>query len=99
MSEITPEEFADSEPGAKFSVFSKTVSSSLGSAVTIGGCLHNLLRNKKTKTFITSSNECTLQPKVSKGKRHGQQLTESIRFKVTLEVNVSRVKKELRPRV
>jgi hypothetical protein len=37
MSEINPEDFADSEPGAKFSVFPKTVSSSLGSAVAIGG--------------------------------------------------------------
>jgi len=30
---------------------------------------------------------------------HGRSLTKSIRFKVTSEVNVSRVKKELGPRV
>jgi hypothetical protein len=46
MSEITPEDFADSEPGAKFSVFPKTVTSSQGSSLIIGGCIHNLLRNK-----------------------------------------------------
>ena len=38
-----------------------------------------------------------LRSKISKGKRHGQPLTESIRFKVTLEVKVSKVKKELGP--
>jgi hypothetical protein len=44
-SEISLETFADSEPRAKFSVFPKILSSSLG-FVAIGGCLHNLLRNK-----------------------------------------------------
>ena len=34
---IAPEAFADSEPEAKFSIFPKTVSSSLGSVVAIGG--------------------------------------------------------------
>ena len=45
-SEITPEDFANSEPGAKFSVFLKPVILSLGSVVAIGGCFHNLLCNK-----------------------------------------------------
>jgi hypothetical protein len=35
--EIALEAFDNSEPGAKFPVFSKTVSSSLGSVVAIGG--------------------------------------------------------------
>jgi hypothetical protein len=48
---------------------------------------------------MTSSIDCTSYPKVSKGKRHEQLLTESIRFKVTLEVNVTRVKKKLASRV
>jgi hypothetical protein len=43
---------------------------------------------------MTSSIEYTLHPKVFKGKEHGQPLTESIRFKVTLEVNVLRVKEK-----
>jgi len=34
---------ANSQPGGEISVFSKAVSSSLGSAVAIGDCLHNLL--------------------------------------------------------
>ena len=45
-SEITPEDFANSEPGSNFSVFSRTVISSLGSVVAIGGCFHNLLYNQ-----------------------------------------------------
>jgi hypothetical protein len=34
--EITPKDFADSEPGDIFNFFPETVSSSLGSAMTIG---------------------------------------------------------------
>jgi hypothetical protein len=44
--EITPEDFANSKPRAKFSVFPKTVISTLGLVVAIGGCFHNLLCNK-----------------------------------------------------
>jgi hypothetical protein len=40
---IELKKLTNSEPGAKFSVFQKTVSSSQGSAVTIGSCLHNNL--------------------------------------------------------
>jgi hypothetical protein len=47
---------------------------------------------------MTSSNECTLHPKVLM-ERHGQPLMESIRFKVTLEVNVLRVKNGLESEV
>jgi len=42
--------------------------------------------------------ECTSHPEIFK-KRHGQPLTKSIRFKVTLEVNVSRVKKAFEPKI
>jgi hypothetical protein len=66
-SEITSDDFADSEPGAKFSVFPKTVTSSLGSAMTIGELSSQPFCNKHL--LITSSNECTLPIKVSKGKR------------------------------
>jgi hypothetical protein len=53
----------------------------------------------RRKPFMTSSDECISHPKVSKGKRHEQLLTKLIRFKVTLEVNVSRVENEFRSRV
>jgi hypothetical protein len=96
---IELKKLANSEPGAKFSVFPKTVSSPLGSAVTIGELSSQSFMRQKKNLFMTSSNECISHPKVSKGKRHGQSLTESIRFKVNLEVNVSRVKNELRLRV
>jgi hypothetical protein len=48
---------------------------------------------------MTSSDECISYPKVFKGKRQGQPLTKSIWFKETLEINVLRVKEELKPRV
>jgi hypothetical protein len=65
-SEIAPEAFAYSEPGAKFSVFPETVRSSLGSAVTIGVLPSQSFTRQKL--FMTSSNECISHPKVSKGK-------------------------------
>jgi len=40
---IELKELVNSQPGDEISAFSKAVSSSLGSAVAIGGCLHNLL--------------------------------------------------------
>jgi len=43
---------------------------------------------------MISSIECTLHPKISK-EMHGQPLMKSIRFKVTSEIDVSRVKKKL----
>jgi hypothetical protein len=46
-SEIAPEAFTDSEPGAKFLVFLKNVSSSLGSAVTTGGVVFTIFYNIK----------------------------------------------------
>ena len=46
IAKITSEDFANSEPGSNFSVFSRTVISSLGSVVAIGGCFHNLLYNQ-----------------------------------------------------
>jgi hypothetical protein len=49
------------------------------------------------KPFMPSSDRCISHPKVSKGKRHEQPLTKSIRFKVILEVNVSRVTISLDP--
>jgi hypothetical protein len=61
--------------------------------VTIGGLSPQSFMQQKP--FMISSDECISHPKVSKGKRHGQPLTRSIRSKVTLEVNVSRVKMSL----
>jgi len=48
---------------------------------------------------MTSSIECTSHPKIFKRKRHRHPLTRSIRFKVTLQVNVLRVKEKLGLRV
>ena len=44
---------------------------------------------------MISGIECTLHPKIFKGKMHGRSLTEPIRFKVTSGIKVSRVKKKL----
>jgi hypothetical protein len=66
MSEITPEDFADSEPGARFQFFLKTVSSSLGPAVTIGEL--SLQSFMQQKLFMISSDDCISHPKVSKRK-------------------------------
>jgi len=46
IAKLLQQHFANSQPGGETSVFPKAVSSSLGSAVPIGGRLHNLLRNK-----------------------------------------------------
>jgi hypothetical protein len=89
-SEITPEDFANSEPGAKFRF-------SLGLEVAIGGCFHNLLCNKHSLLHQVSNAHHTLR--FLRKKMHGQLLTESIRFKVTLEVNMARAEEELGLRV
>jgi hypothetical protein len=87
----------NSEPGAKFSIFPKTFSSSLGSAVTWGVVFTIFYA---TKTFITSSDECISHPKVSKRERGmGNHQRKSNRFNATLEVNVTRVKNEFIPKV
>jgi hypothetical protein len=44
---------------------------------------------------MTTSDECISHPKIFKGRRHEQLSTKLIWFKVTLEVNVLRVKMSL----
>jgi hypothetical protein len=89
---IELKKLVNSEPGAKFLVFPKTFSSSLGNTVTIGELSSPSFMQRN---FLISSDECISHPKVFKGKMHGQVLTESIRFKVTLGVNVQEIRMSL----
>jgi len=43
IAKLLQQHFTNTQPGGEISVFSKAVSSSLGSVVAIGGCRHNLL--------------------------------------------------------
>jgi hypothetical protein len=45
---IESKKLANSQPGDETSVFLNIVHSSLGTAITIGGCLHDILRNKNS---------------------------------------------------
>jgi hypothetical protein len=76
---IELKKLANSEPGAKFSVFPKTVSSSLGSAVTIGELSsQSFMRWKPLNAYHIL--------KFSKEKGMSNYQRKSIRFKVTREL-------------
>jgi hypothetical protein len=94
---IELEKLTNSKSGTKLSILWNLPVRSYGLQWLLGRCLHNnlLYDENLLRHQVTNAYHILRFPR----KRHGQQSTKLIWFKVALGVNVSRVKNKPRPRV